>query len=143
MDSMYGRTIGRGVDFDAEGVYITSFWNLPQTCSRAVFLDEGWMTPDSYAVYYNQQKWWDDPPIRHWRGTTFSFADGHAERWKWNDAETVRIGNERVLGHPSQKYVPTTSRARKDLYRMQITTYGRLGYTPTNPELANSIMFGS
>jgi prepilin-type processing-associated H-X9-DG protein len=98
-----------------------------------VFLDEGWVTPDSYAVYYNQQKWWDDASVRHGRGTTYSFADGHAERWKWSGDETVKVGTERVLGHPSIKFQPTTPAGRKDLYRQQLTTYGRLGYNPSDP----------
>jgi prepilin-type processing-associated H-X9-DG protein len=132
MDSMYGRTNGRGVDFSIPSVYISSFWELPIASTRAVFLCEGWVTPDSYAVYYNQQKWWDDAAVRHGRGTTYSFADGHAERWKWSD-ETVVIGTERIRGHPSLKFQPITPGGRKDLYRQQLTTYGRLGYNPSDP----------
>ncbi len=32
---------------------------------------------------YFQDYWLDVPSDRHQRGTTVSFADGHAERWKW------------------------------------------------------------
>ena len=28
-------------------------------------------------------RWWDLPAGRHSRGGNFSFADGHAEHWKW------------------------------------------------------------
>ncbi len=34
--------------------------------------------------------WWDIPANRHQTGGSFSFADGHAERWRWQVAKTVR-----------------------------------------------------
>jgi prepilin-type processing-associated H-X9-DG protein/prepilin-type N-terminal cleavage/methylation domain-containing protein len=35
--------------------------------------------------------WWDLPANRHNQGCNFSFADGHAERWKWKVAKTVTV----------------------------------------------------
>ena len=46
---------------------------------RLVFIDEGYMTSDDFAVYYSEPRWWDNPPVRHGDGTTFGFADGHAD----------------------------------------------------------------
>ncbi len=40
---------------------------------------------DWYAYGY----WWDMPANRHNQGSTFSFADGHVERWKWKVPKTV------------------------------------------------------
>ncbi len=39
--------------------------------------------------------WWDVPGNRHGNGSNFSFADGHAEHWKWKvpKAVTVPRGN--------------------------------------------------
>ncbi len=34
-------------------------------------------------VWGDIQQWWDIPADRHAKGCTLSFADGHAERWKW------------------------------------------------------------
>jgi len=31
-----------------------------------------------------QKRWWNLPGSRHNNGTTWSFADGHAEYWKWH-----------------------------------------------------------
>jgi len=31
-----------------------------------------------------QKRWWNLPGSRHNKGTTWSFADGHAEYWKWH-----------------------------------------------------------
>ena len=51
----------------------------PAPQSRLVFIDEGYMTPDAYAVYFRREEWFDDPPVRHGDGTNVAFADGHAE----------------------------------------------------------------
>ena len=34
------------------------------------------------------QQWWDIPANRHSQGANLSFADGHAEHWKWKVAKT-------------------------------------------------------
>jgi prepilin-type processing-associated H-X9-DG protein len=31
-----------------------------------------------------QNRWWNLPGSRHSKGTTWSFADGHVEYWKWH-----------------------------------------------------------
>jgi prepilin-type processing-associated H-X9-DG protein len=31
----------------------------------------------------SRTEWWDLPANRHGQGSSFAFADGHAERWKW------------------------------------------------------------
>lgn len=36
------------------------------------------------------QSWWDLPANRHQTGSNFSFADGHAERWRWQVPKIVR-----------------------------------------------------
>ena len=40
-------------------------------------------------------EWWDVPANRHNQGCNFSFADGHAEHWRWvyPKAVTVPRGN--------------------------------------------------
>ena len=35
--------------------------------------------------------WWDSPAAFHNEGGTFSYADGHAERRKWRDKDTVTL----------------------------------------------------
>ena len=54
-----------------------------------VFIDENEYTlldsqfgmPTDY--YDGTQTWWDMPANRHNQGANLSFADGHAEHWKW------------------------------------------------------------
>ena len=100
----------------------------PAPANRAVFIDEGWVTPDSYAVHYDKAQWWDDPCVRHGDGTNVATADGRAEHWKWKGADTVKVGKARLHGHPSNDYTPTTDAGFEDLKRVQIATWGRLGY---------------
>lgn len=59
---------------------------FPSPAEATVFVDESNETIDDgfFAVNYNfPQEWQNTPGIRHGQGTTFSFADGHAEYWRW------------------------------------------------------------
>jgi prepilin-type N-terminal cleavage/methylation domain-containing protein/prepilin-type processing-associated H-X9-DG protein len=56
-----------------------------------VFIDESTNTikdaqfgnPPVHAPHVRQNVWWDVPSARHYQGANLSFADGHAEHWKW------------------------------------------------------------
>jgi prepilin-type processing-associated H-X9-DG protein len=63
---------------------------------RFVFLDADHAMFGAFFVPYDSMgggappgKWGDPPPIPHRQGTTFSFADGHAEYRKWTDPHTL------------------------------------------------------
>ncbi len=105
---------------------------LPNEALRLVFIDEGYMTPDAFAVHYNQEQWWDDPPVRHGDGATVSFADGHTEHWKWKGTDTIKVARDAENDYPGG-WRPETDAGYKDLYRMQKGCWGKLGYTPTHP----------
>ena len=102
----------------------------PAPAERVVFVDEGWATSYSYAVHYIQEMWWDDPTCRHGDGTTYAYADGHSEYWKWKGVDTVKMGRNRDRNHPGN-YTPETAEGFQDLYRLQKATFGRLGYPPS------------
>jgi prepilin-type N-terminal cleavage/methylation domain-containing protein/prepilin-type processing-associated H-X9-DG protein len=99
----------------------------PAPALRLVFIDEGYMTPDAYAVYYRQEKWWDNPPVRHGDGTNVAFADGHAEYWKWKAMETIKYARDHWDAPPTP-WTPTTTEGKEDLHRMQTGCWGKLGY---------------
>jgi prepilin-type N-terminal cleavage/methylation domain-containing protein/prepilin-type processing-associated H-X9-DG protein len=40
----------------------------------------------------NANQWWDLPANRHNQGANFSFADGHAEHWKWQVPKVFTAG---------------------------------------------------
>ncbi len=47
-------------------------------------LDSHFGIPPRGPTYRRQRpQWWDLPAGRHSQGACFSFADGHAERWRW------------------------------------------------------------
>ena len=109
--------------------------------SRIIFIDEGWVTPDSFAVNFYSAFWWDDPPVRHGDGTAQSFADGHSEYWKWKGRWTVAYGLATIGIHPQdnyppgasfggQSFPPATNADWEDLYWIQRGCWGELGYAP-------------
>jgi len=104
----------------------------PAPAFRLVFIDEGWVSPDAFAVHYGgEERWWDDPPVRHGDGTNVSFADGHNEYWKWKGIDTIRRGRTVERGHTGD-WTPQTTEGFHDLYNMQRGTWGKLGYTPSH-----------
>jgi prepilin-type N-terminal cleavage/methylation domain-containing protein/prepilin-type processing-associated H-X9-DG protein len=99
----------------------------PGPDARLVFLDEGRVTPDSYATYYDHAQWWDPPHVRHGDGTNVCYADGRSDYWKWESPETIDVGKQ---PNPQHHYVPRTPEAMADLQRIQKAVWGRLGYQP-------------
>ncbi len=137
----YSVSYGMNGCFDAQGTYngtkgvrvgrtvlmVKSRTEIidPVPAYRLVFLDEGRITPDAYAIQYLTPQWWDPPFVRHADGTNVSFADGHSDYWKYKGKETIELGK---LANPTHNYKPTTPDGIEDVQRMQIATWGRLGY---------------
>jgi prepilin-type N-terminal cleavage/methylation domain-containing protein/prepilin-type processing-associated H-X9-DG protein len=105
----------------------------PALALRTVFIDEGYMTPDAYAVNYARELWWDTPPVRHGDGTTVSFADGHADLWKWRGVDTIEKARDKNAKEeqPGPNWAPTTDDGFQDLHQVQRGCWGKLGYTPS------------
>ena len=95
-----------------------------------VFIDEGWMTPDAFAVHYTEECWWDDPPVRHGDGINVTFADGHAEHWEWKGTDTIKRARLVETTHMGSGWTPEMEAGYRDLYRVQKGTWGKLGYEP-------------
>jgi len=126
IDSMNGKTIFS--DTSGQAILIKTLSQITNPAKKIVFIDEGQPTPDSYAVYYNQQMWFDLPPVRHEAGTCVSFADGHSVFHKWKAKETIGVGSG-----GSYYMNPITCDGFNDLYWVQIGCWGKLGYTPSCP----------
>ncbi len=57
---------------------------------------------------FQEYVWWDMPADRHSQGANLSFADGHAEHWKW-----VFPKNAYELGQPvANQELPDYQRVR-------------------------------
>ena len=124
-DGTYNGNVGKLVGRTMLWVKKRTEIMVPGPSYRIVFLDEGRITPDSYAVHYLNPRWWDPPHVRHGDGTNVSFADGHSDYWKWNDPATIKIGK---MANPLHQFQPTTDVGREDLEKMQKAIWGRLGY---------------
>jgi prepilin-type processing-associated H-X9-DG protein len=118
--------------------WIKNMAQILNPTERLVFIDEGWVTPDSYAVYFDRELWWENPPVRHGGGTSVSFADGHGEWHRWKGKWTVAKGTSLYYTGPSRpgdpidgEFIPATTDDFYDLYWTQIGCWGELGYTPT------------
>lgn len=137
----YSTGYGMNGCFDAQGTYVgnkgvrvgrtvlmvkrRSEIAVPAPAERLVFLDEGRVTPDSYAIHYVTPQWWDPPFVRHGDGTNVAFADGHSDYWKYRGKETIEVGK---LANPTHNYRPTTDDGLEDVRRMQVAIWGRVGY---------------
>ena len=116
------------------GVWLKNMSQIIKPASRFVFIDEGYASPDSYGVYYNEgstgasEKWFDIPPVWHEGGVTVSFADGHSVFHRWKSQETITIGSG-----GSYFVSPVTCAGQNDLYWVQTGCWGKLGYTPSCP----------
>jgi len=108
-------------DYDYTDLKVTNMYKIERPADRMVFLDESPPSPGSWGIKYATEAWWDPPPKLHNKGTTFSFADGHSDFWKWRDDRTSDITwDDRDTPQPGNV----------DLHRVQKAVWGGLGYTP-------------
>ena len=126
-------TVRVGVRIDDTVLWVQNLSEIitPGPAERMVFLDAGYIAPDSFSTHYAYEAWWDTPPVRHNDGTTVSFADGHVEYWPWQGTDTIEYGRTNDRVHLSNNYRPQTPEGFADLHRFQRAVWGRLGYEPT------------
>jgi prepilin-type N-terminal cleavage/methylation domain-containing protein/prepilin-type processing-associated H-X9-DG protein len=141
MDSMNGAWKYRSQDntdkSPLKSLCFKSMGTIKKASERVVFLDEGRQTADSYAVRYDQALWYDYPPVRHGGGATVSYADGHAEYWKWRSQETIDNGKSYDACLTTPFLQPKTCPGLNDLYKMQVACWGSVKWTMPNPPGAN------
>ena len=106
---------------------------VKRASERIVYLDEGRLSPNSWTLHYQEERWWDQVTARHGDGTNFSFADGHSEYWKWKDPRTLDVAKAdydwwQSTGRNSGEY--STQPGNEDLHRVQRGVWSKLGYEP-------------
>ncbi len=101
---------------------------------RIVFLDEGRLSPNSWTLWYDQERWWDQITARHGDGTNFGFADGHSEYWKWKDPRTIEVAemDYNYWQNTGRNGAQSNSPGNEDLHRVQRGVWTKLGYTPSS-----------
>ena len=130
VDAMNGATSIPGT----KDLMIKKRMAIKRPSERIVFLDEGRLSPNSWTLWYDQERWWDQITARHGDGTNFGLADGHSEYWKWRDPRTL------VVAKADYTYWQNTGRngnesqspGNEDLHRVQRAVWSKLGYT-VNP----------
>jgi prepilin-type processing-associated H-X9-DG protein len=71
--------------------------NSPEPGKMFVFVDENEFSVDEGAFAMavpgglHGGTWWNLPGSRHNKGTTWSFADGHVEYWKWHGTAVLQF----------------------------------------------------
>jgi len=100
----------------------------PPAAQRMVFIDEGAMTPDSFAVHFDHDEWWDDPPVRHGDGTTVSWADGHVSHLKWSATETIERARKVQDYYASDGYTPRTEEGLEEIRQFRKWVWGKIRY---------------
>lgn len=86
----------------------------PGPSSAIVFVDESQNSVDDGCYALSLTEWLNSPTIRHSHGATFSFVDGHAERWGW-------LGLDQELGWYG---VPTGAAQTSDFQRLLAAAIG-------------------
>ena len=98
---------------------------------RMVFLDDYGEDWDAcWAVWYTQPSWWNPIPMRHHKGTTLAFAEGHCESWGWRDQRTIDYGNEPWAISEAGTGINKNQPGNIDLMKLQKAAWGSLGYVP-------------
>jgi prepilin-type N-terminal cleavage/methylation domain-containing protein/prepilin-type processing-associated H-X9-DG protein len=119
-----------GVPIYGERMVIKKLSEIHQPTGRIVFIDdymENWDA--SWAVSYDQPRWWNPLPFRHAEGTTLAMADGHSETWKFRDDRSVAFARQTWQMAESGAGVNKHQPGNRDLRRLIIGAWGGLGYS--------------
>ena len=103
---------------------------IKKTYERMIFVDDGGCvgtTMGGWTVTFEKPpRWWDPPSARHGDGTTFSYADGHAEYHKWLESSTLECAKKKQAGYT----IPATQ--TRDIRWAQIASWGSATTTALN-----------
>jgi prepilin-type N-terminal cleavage/methylation domain-containing protein/prepilin-type processing-associated H-X9-DG protein len=118
-----------------QGEIITNLGQVKKASERIVFVEEGQPSPNGYMVIHdisaNGWIWIDKPQAPHVKGSNFSFVDGHAEFWKWEDPRTLAWASVDWTEENAGSSITTDQTNNKDLVRVIKATWGDIkGYTP-------------
>jgi hypothetical protein len=130
-----GNPMGRGPTEIIDKLIAKDRRQVRSPHTRAAFLCVGWVAPGSYGVYYDKEKWWDLPSVRHDNNWTIvCYADSHGQFWKWKGKETIELFKAADPTQLSEHFSPATHKGKEDLQMVQKAVWGELGYTPSTGE---------
>jgi len=135
VESMNAHWPGLGDYFGGEGQVMTNLGQIKKAQERIVFIEEGNPSSDAFMVIHDvaggSWTWIDKPQAPHVKGSNFSFADGHAEFWRWEDKRTLAWAGVDWTDAAAVGAVPDQQPDNKDLVKVIIATWGDVkNYTP-------------
>ena len=120
-----------GYKFTGSGQINTKLSEIKRPGERMVFLDDYGEDWDAcWAIWHTQPSWWNPIPMRHHKGTTLAFAEGHCDSWHWKDQRTIDYGNEPWAVSEAGTGVDKNQPGNEDLMKLQKAAWGSLGYEP-------------
>lgn len=120
-----------GAEFTGGGEVYTKLSEIRMPGERMVFLDDYGEDWDAcWAIWYTQPMWWNPIPMRHHKGTTLAFVEGHCESWGWRDQRTIEYGNEPWAISEAGAGIEKNQPDNVDLMKLQKAAWGSLGYEP-------------
>ena len=121
-----------GTDTIGQSIYIRS--QIKRPAERIVFICMGQRVGCSWNVVNTPTRmqngcWSSTPPVRHSKGTTFSFADGHVEYHRWA-GRALEINKKNCADWTTCPKSPCTKNTcDKDLFYMAKGICGSIGGT--------------
>ena len=110
----------------AYGPVVHKLPNLRQPGTRSVYIDEGKLSPHFYSVYYDRDQFYDQPANRHNEGVTMSFADGHADYWRWEEKVTREACRLDRGAFRESKYRKNLYPGNVDIYKLRMAAWGEI-----------------
>lgn len=107
------------------GITQTKLFSVRRPSERMVFIDEGKATKESWTIPPHIDSWWDAVPLRHSKGTTLSFADGHSDYRRWVDKRTIELAEAAETGRILCNSPSLPQPDNPDLEYMQMAMWGR------------------
>jgi len=75
----------------------TKYTEIREPSRKIVWIEEAdgcGYNQNTWNMFLNIERWWDPFAVWHYGTSTFGFADGHAERHKWEEEETIVMAEE-------------------------------------------------
>ncbi len=142
IDSMNGLYHWRAAGNAAKPYCLKNRMQIKHVSKRIVFMCAGFLTSDSYAVYYGPggygssgdcpgRGWFEAPTARHGGGTILSFADGHSSYMRYRSKWTLEYSKnfEAFDGTVIRCDPPVPlddCGALNDLYNIQMGCWGNI-----------------
>jgi prepilin-type N-terminal cleavage/methylation domain-containing protein/prepilin-type processing-associated H-X9-DG protein len=80
---------------------ITKYGQFSRPSDKFVFLEENDnarpFNDNHWTMFHNTRRWWDPLAVVHNGSSTFSYADGHAGKFKWTDKVMIKM-SQGLLG---------------------------------------------